>query len=74
MSQDESSCSLTRGQQRWLEHLRVYEAQGCSLKHCALDHHLSVQAAYAAKGELKRRGAWPAPPSSSAPLTWSLCR
>ena len=62
-------CHITRCQQRWLEHLRACEAQGCSLKHYALEHGLSAQAAYVAKSALKRRGAWPvSPPSISLTL------
>jgi hypothetical protein len=69
MSQTVSSGSLTRGQQRWLEHLRACEVQGCSLKQYALEHGLSAQAAYVAKCELKRRGAWPVgTPSTSLTL------
>ena len=60
---------LTHGQKRWLEHFRACEAQGCSLKDYALAHGLSVQAAYVAKGELKRRGAWPLAAAPSSALT-----
>jgi hypothetical protein len=69
MSDVTSRGALTRCQQRWLEHLRACEAQGCSLKHYALEHGLSAQAAYVAKSALKRRGAWPvSPPSISLTL------
>jgi len=66
MSQSGSRSTLTPGQQRWLEHLRAWELQGCSLKQYARERGLSVDAAYVAKSELKRRGAWPVSTSGSA--------
>jgi hypothetical protein len=69
MSQPLCPDPLTRGQQRWLEHLRACEAQRCSLKQYAAEHGLSVQGAYVAKSALKRRGAWPVcTPSTSLTL------
>ncbi len=44
-----SKDTLTRGQQRWLKHLRAWQAQGCSLKQYALAYGLLVQAAYVAR-------------------------
>jgi hypothetical protein len=64
---------LTRGQRRWLEHFRACEARGCSLKDYAVEHGLSVAAAYVAKSELKRRGAWPiASPITLVPVVVSV--
>lgn len=68
MSQLTVRQSLPPGLQRWLEHLRACEARGCSLKQYAREHGLSVQAAYVAKSELKRRGAWPCR-AADIPLT-----
>ena len=53
----------TPRQQFWLEHLEACAAQGSSLKAYALAHDLSPGALYAAKSDLKRRGAL----SASAP-------
>ena len=47
----------TPRQRFWLEHLEAYRAQGGSLKSYALAHDLSPGALYAAKSDLKRRGA-----------------
>jgi hypothetical protein len=50
----------TPRQRFWLEHLEACRTQGGSLKAYALAHDLSPGALYAAKSELKRRGALPA--------------
>ncbi len=50
----------TPRQRFWLEHLEGCRAQGGSLKAYALAHDLSPGALYAAKSDLKRRGASPA--------------
>ena len=47
----------TPRQRFWLEHLEACRAQGGSLKAYALAHDLSPGALYAAKSDLKRRGA-----------------
>ena len=47
-------------QRFWLEHLEACRAQDVSLKAYALAHDLSPGALYAAKSDLKRRGALPA--------------
>ena len=49
--------SHTPRQRFWLEHLEACRAQGGSLKAYALAHDLSLGALYAAKSDLKRRGA-----------------
>ncbi len=49
--------SHTLRQRFWLEHLEACRAQGGSLKAYALAHDLSLGALYAAKSDLKRRGA-----------------
>lgn len=49
--------ALTSRQRFWLEHLRSAEAQGVALKAYAHSHDLSVCALYAAKSDLKKRGA-----------------
>jgi hypothetical protein len=53
----------TPRQRFWLEHLEACRTQGSALKAYALAHDLSAGALYAAKSDLKRRGAL----SSSAP-------
>jgi hypothetical protein len=50
----------TPRQRFWLEHLEACQTQGSSLKAYALAHDLSPAALYAAKSDLKRRGALPA--------------
>jgi hypothetical protein len=52
----------TPRQQFWLEHLEACAEQGSSLKAYALAHDLSPGALYAAKSDLKRRGALSASP------------
>jgi hypothetical protein len=47
----------TPRQRFWLEHLEICRAQGGSLKAYTLAHDLSPGALYAAKSDLKRRGA-----------------
>jgi hypothetical protein len=47
----------TPRQRFWLEHLEACTEQGSSLKAYALAHDLSPSALYAAKSDLKRRGA-----------------
>ncbi len=47
----------TPRQRFWLEHLKACRTQGGSLKAYALAHDLSPAALYAAKSDLKRRGA-----------------
>ena len=49
--------TYTPRQRFWLEHLDAYRVQGGSLKAYALAHELSPAALYAAKSDLKRRGA-----------------
>jgi len=50
----------TPRQRFWREHLEACRVQGGSLKAYALAHDLSPGALYAAKSDLKRRGALPA--------------
>ena len=50
----------TPRQRFWREHLEACRVQGGSLKAYALAHDLSPAALYAAKSNLKRRGALPA--------------
>ena len=56
----------TPRQRFWLEHLEACRTQGSSLKAYALAHDLSPGALYAAKSDLKRRGAMSA---SSLPVS-----
>jgi hypothetical protein len=56
---NESSLAETHTprQRFWLEHIEACRTQGGSLKAYALAHDLSPGALYAAKSDLKRRGA-----------------
>ncbi len=59
-SQSSPPEARTQRQRFWLEHLEACRAQDVSLKAYALAHDLSPGALYAAKSDLKRRGALPA--------------
>ncbi len=56
-NQSSPSEAHTPRQRFWREHLEACRAQGGSLKAYALAHDLSPGALYAAKSDLKRRGA-----------------
>jgi hypothetical protein len=54
---------LTERQAYWLEHLRVCEASGLTVKAYAKKHRLSIHALYQARKELRRRESLASPPN-----------
>ncbi len=67
---NDSSITLTVRQRFWLEHLKACDNEGLSLRSYARSHGLSAAALYAARRDLKRRGALGSSKASTSKATF----